>query len=119
MRAIGRPRQIEREEGRAIAKRIVCTEQEPVFRPPQHAHIVAVGIGNDPGSASERLTLAEVLQQIASGVIFYTIGATSGKTAYVEPFRCTWCGRVFIRSRADSVKDNNLDSLRYCAWKAA
>ena len=35
--------------------RIICTNQEPANKPPQHAHIVAVGVGID------RLTILKVL----------------------------------------------------------
>ena len=44
--------------------------------------------------------------------IFYTQGTTSGKVALVQNYACTRCGRVYIRSAADAVTDNDLDSLR-------
>jgi hypothetical protein len=50
---------------------------------------------------------------------FYTQGVHSGKIALVEPYVCTRCQRTYIRSRADSVEDNNLDNLRVCAWQSA
>jgi len=59
--------------------RIVCTNQEPVPNPPQHAHIVAVGVGNDPNAASQRYTLTQVLQMIDNGDGFYTQGTQTGK----------------------------------------
>ena len=96
--------------------RIVCTNQEPASQPPQHAHIVAVGIGDDPNKASRRLTLAEVIQMLDQGDQFYTQGVQSGKVAKVEKYACQYCRRYHIRSTADAVKDNNLDSLRICNW---
>ena len=95
---------------------IVCTEQEPASQPPEHAHIVAVGIGDDPDRETRRLTLSEVLQMIDRGDKFYTKGIQSGKTAWVEKYWCQHCRQYHIRSAADAVKDNNLDNLRYCNW---
>lgn len=97
--------------------RIVCTKQEPVSQPPSHAHIVAVGIGNDPSRATERLTLAEVIKKMKEGHRFYTYGSRTGKSAWVESYYCNSCKREHIRSKPDSTTDNNLDSLRYCNWK--
>jgi len=94
--------------------RIVCTKQEPASQPPQHAHIVAVGIGTDPKQYSRRLSLSEVLQMMERGDQFYTQGAQSGKVARVEKYWCQYCRRDHIRSTADAVKDNNLDNLGIC-----
>jgi hypothetical protein len=97
--------------------RIVCTEQQPASQPPNHAHIVAIGTGTDPDKASQRLTLAEVIQMIDKGDKFYTTGQKTGKTAWVEKFLCTHCRQYHIRSTPDATTDNNLDSLRYCNWQ--
>jgi len=94
--------------------RIVCTEQEPSYLPTTHAHIVAVGTGSDPDKASNRLTLAQVIHAIKNGNRFYTQGRTSGKVAWVYVVNCGHCRREIIRSGADAVYDNNLDSLRGC-----
>lgn len=96
--------------------RIVCTNQEPASEPPQHAHIVAVGVGTDPNRATQRLSLAEVIQMIDRGDQFFTQGVQSGKVARVEKYVCPHCRRYHIRSAADAVKDNNLDNLRICQW---
>jgi hypothetical protein len=48
-----------------------------------HAHIVAVGTGEDPQSASHRWTLWEVLQAMDQGDIFFTRGEHSGRVARV------------------------------------
>jgi hypothetical protein len=98
--------------------RIVCTEQEPVTQPTTHAHIVAVGTGNDPDTANRRWTLKEVLAAMGLGDTFYTQGKTSGKIARVVKYTCGLCGRTHIRSSPDAVQDNNLDSLRRCSWKS-
>lgn len=99
--------------------RIVCTEQEPAGAPPQHAHIVAVGIGDDQNAASKRLTLQEVIAMIDRGNQFYTKGERSGLIAQVIKVPCARCGRFIIRSTPDAVRDNNLDSLRYCRFNVA
>ncbi len=98
--------------------RIVCTEQEPVTQPTTHAHIVAVGTGNDPDSANKRWTLNEVLAAMDQGHTFYTQGKNSGKVAQVQKYVCQLCGRTHIRSTPDAVQDNNLDNLRRCSWKS-
>ena len=99
--------------------RIVCTEQQPAGAPPPHAHIVAVGIGSEPGRATERMTLAEVISALDKGTVFYTQGDRSGKIALVHKAWCPQCRHSIIKSAPDAVTDNNLDSLRFCAWKAA
>jgi hypothetical protein len=96
--------------------RIVCTEQEPVYQPTTHAHIVRVGTGDDPDRASQRWTLAEVIAGMDRGDVFYTRGKSSGAVALVEKYVCFQCRRTYIRSRPDAVADNNLDNLRRCNW---
>lgn len=97
--------------------RIVCTEQEPVGQPTTHAHIVAVGTGPDPGAASNRWTLAEVLTAMDAADTFYTQSPSTGAIAQVEKYTCLKCNRTYIRSTPDAVRDNNLDSLRSCSWR--
>jgi hypothetical protein len=96
--------------------RIVCTDQEPVYQPTTHAHIVSVGLGDNPDKASDKKTLAEVIAAIDRGDTFYTQGKSSGKVAIVRVVGCERCGRRIIRSAADAVQDNNLDYLRRCQW---
>ncbi|HKO97080.1 MAG TPA: DUF3892 domain-containing protein [Pyrinomonadaceae bacterium] len=96
--------------------RIVCTEQEPVTEPTTHAHIVRVGTGTDTEKADKRWSLNEVLAAIDKGDSFYTQGKETGKVAEVEKYICAKCRRTWVRSTPDSVKDNNLDSLRRCNW---
>jgi hypothetical protein len=97
--------------------RIVCTDQEPVYQPTSHAHIVAVGIGSNGSRADSRLTLDEVIAAIDRGEVFYTIGERSQKVAVVIKAPCGHCRRTIIKSAADAVIDNNLDSLRRCQWQ--
>ena len=99
--------------------RIVCTEQEPAGAPPKHAHIVAVGVGNDPNRAAQRLTTEQVIAMMDRGDRFFTKGDRSGRIAFVVKVYCTQCGRTIIKSAPDAVLDNNLDSLRYCHFQAA
>ena len=96
--------------------RIVCTEQVPVSQPTTHAHIVAVGTGASANKAEQRWTVDEVWAAIDRRDTFYTKGETSGKIAYVRKHVC--CNRRTLRSDADAVRDNNLDSLRRCSWKS-
>lgn len=99
--------------------RIVCTEQEPAGASPKHAHIVAVGVGDDSARAGERLTTDEVIAAMNRGHRFYTKGERSGRVATVIQVRCTPCNRIIIKSAPDAVEDNNLDSLRYCRFNTA
>jgi len=97
--------------------RIVCTEQQPGNLQPSQAHIVAVGIGTEATRATERMTLAEVIAAIDVGHVFYTQGERTGKIARVHKEWCPTRRHYIIKSAPDAVTDNNLDHLRYCAWK--
>jgi hypothetical protein len=98
--------------------RIVCTEQEPYYLPPTHAHIVAVGVNSNGGSrGEERLSLNDVIIAMDRGEVFYTYGEQSQKAALVQKAACPHCRRPIIKSAPDAVRDNNLDSLRYCNWQ--
>jgi hypothetical protein len=94
--------------------RITCTNQVPSNHPPQQAHIVQVGIGVTADTYRQLLTIDEVIAAMGRGEEFYTKGETSGREASVHKFWCTPCSRYYIRSGADAVTDNNLDSLTYC-----
>jgi hypothetical protein len=96
------------------AYRVICTNQEPASQPPQHAHIVSIGVGITPDHYNQRFTLQQVIQMIDRGDQFYTIGPSSGKKAMVEKYVCQHCRQYHIKSSADAVRDNNLDSLPYC-----
>lgn len=95
--------------------RIVCTDQEPSGQPDQHAHIVAVGVGDDQDKAQRKWTLDEVLRAIDRGDVFYTKGVKTGKLAIVMTYTCVSCRRVHIRSATDSILDNNLNHIRHCS----
>jgi hypothetical protein len=95
--------------------RIVCTNQIPATKPPQHAHIVAVGVGSDPGKYNASISLNQVIQMMNNGDKFFTQGINSGKIAWVEKYTCNYCNQTHIRSTPDKVADNNLDSLPYCS----
>jgi hypothetical protein len=97
--------------------RVVCTDQIPSNYHPK-GRIVAVGIGTDSGKASQQMSVAEVVSAIDRGHRFYTVGDTSGRTAWVEKYWCSPCGGWHIKTRADAVWDNNLDSLRACRWSS-
>jgi hypothetical protein len=95
--------------------RIVCTDQEPSGQLDKHAHIVAVGVGDDPTKAPRKWTLDEVLRALDHGDVFYTKGMNTGKVALVMKYTCARCRRGHIRSAADSVPDNNLNRIRRCS----
>jgi hypothetical protein len=94
--------------------RIVCTVKEPSGHQNPKEHIVAVGVG-DVVSMVTHWTLDAVLAAMDLADIFYTQGATSDRVALVQKYPCTQCGRVYIRSAADAVTDDDLDSLRRCS----
>lgn len=98
--------------------RIVCTTQYPPDQSHDHAHIVEVGVDTDSdGVANIRYTLSEVLSLMDKRDTFYTIGERTGRYITVEEFRC--CGRRYIRTKPDDVRDNNLDNLRRCRWASS
>ena len=94
--------------------RIVCTEQEPIYQPTTHAHIVAVGTGSESNKATQRWTLHEVISAMNAGTTFYTFSPSTNKVALVVKVSCFKCGQTIIRSAPDAVTDNNLDNLRRC-----
>ena len=95
--------------------RIICTNQEPAGQPNDRAHIVAVGTGTTPDKYDRYWSLAEVLNAMDQGNVFYTQGKNSGTVAYVQKYVCPNCTRTHIRSAPDAVQDNNLDNLPNCA----
>jgi hypothetical protein len=101
-----------------MSYRIVCTDQEPVYQPTTHAHIVGVGTGTNPDQADARWTLAQVISAIDRGEVFYTVGRTSGRKALVQVVACGHCRGRIIRSAPDATTDNNLDHLRRCQWRS-
>lgn len=97
--------------------RIVCTTQYPSDQTHDHAHIVEVGVDTDSdGRADQRYSLEKVLMIMDAGEYFFTIGEYTGKKIYVEDVRC--CGKRYIRTNPDEVRDNNLDKLRKCSWQS-
>ena len=73
-----------------------------------------MGVGDAVGTAAQ-WTLNAVLAAMDLADIFYTRGTTSDKVALVQKYACSQCGRVYIRSAADAMTDNDLDSLRRCS----
>ena len=101
------------QEATIATYRIVCTVKQPSGHANPNEHVVAVGVGDDASTAAP-WTLDAVLAAMDLADIFYTQGSTSGKVALVQKYACTQCRRVSIRSAADAVSDNDLDSLRRC-----
>ncbi|MFI4991419.1 MAG: hypothetical protein ACHQHO_10970 [Solirubrobacterales bacterium] len=96
-------------------RRIVCVETEH-----PHRHILAVGIGTEGSHATERMTVSAVRSAIANGDVFYTVGSVTGEVALVSPDDCRigGCTIKTIRTHPDDTRDDNLDEMRVCSWKA-
>lgn len=92
--------------------KIVCTLQEPRCKPNTEAHIVKAGTGDNGWSTL--WTVAEIYAAMDKGDVFYTVSPSTGKVAIVHKWTCSWCNLRSIRSAADAVTDNNLDSLNRC-----
>ena len=93
--------------------RVVCVNLK---NPSRHEHILTVGTGTDPDSATQQWAVERVRAEISNGTRFYTESPSTGDEAEVEPYLCG-CGVKTIRSTADAVTDNNLDNLRPCRWQ--
>lgn len=87
---------------------VVCVT---LLRPAQHRHIL--GIGTATSYAPTRWTVDDVWSAIAGGDRFYT-NDSRGRRAFVERWQCRRCGLRTLRTRADAVTDNNLDTLPPC-----
>ena len=83
---------------------------------PEHAHVIAVGIGSNLWEEKERLTLSQVIQKMDNGDRFFTQGFRTGKINWVEKYWCSHCGRDNIRSSPGVARDNDLEFQRYCRW---
>jgi len=92
----------------------VCDNQVPVDQPKTHAHIVEVGTGTTPQHYDHLWSVAEVIAATGRGDVFYALSPSSVEAARVIVIGCSACGRQIIRSSADAVTDNNLDSLPDC-----
>lgn len=75
-------------------------------------HITHVGVSGLPGV----MTVAQVRGSISRGNSFYTVSPTTRAVAGVEPYEAVELNQTIetIRSVADAVPDNNLNSLRAC-----
>ena len=73
-----------------------------------HGHILQAG-----PSGAERYTVEQIRGFLDSGNDFYVVGQNSGRRSQVAKYDCSRGIRT-IRSYADGVWDNNLDSLPSC-----
>jgi hypothetical protein len=81
-----------------------------------HEHITHLGLGDAAGYRS-RITVAEAIRQLRMpfGDRYYTVSPTTGRRAEVIEGGCEACGqRPYVRTTADGISDNNLNSLTYC-----
>jgi len=91
----------------------VCDNQVHVDQPKTHAHIVEV-TGTAPQHYDRLWSVAEVIDRESPGRSLYTLSPSAGEAARVIVVGCSVCGQQIIRSSADAVTDNNLDSLPDC-----
>lgn len=78
-----------------------------------HHHIESVG-ARDRSGVAHQFTVQDVYRRINAGDDFYVIGTSTGKRSEVGKYRCTQCLVQTIRSSADDVLDNNLDTQNPC-----
>jgi len=100
--------------GAGMRYRVVCDNQVPLDQPKTHAHIVEVGTGTTPHHYDRLWSVAEVIAANGRGDVFYALSASMGEAERVIVVRCSVCGQQIIRSSADAITDNNLDSLPDC-----
>jgi hypothetical protein len=101
---------------------IVCTDLMPVNAPRQHQHIVSVGVDTDKADnyANEKHSLQTVIDNIREKKdVYYTIGHVTGRQAAVEVAHCPACGHLIIKTRPDDTRDDNLETMRTCQWRAS
>lgn len=80
--------------------RIVCTEEEPVYLPTTHAHIVAVGTGTDPERADTRWTLMKFSPRWIAATASLPRGTTAGRSPGSRSTRAPAAGEhLFARLR--------------------
>jgi exo-beta-1,3-glucanase (GH17 family) len=93
--------------------RITCVIKSDPVHPHYHSHIVRVGIGDD-NVWHDMMTVDQVYSSINAGNRFYTKSKSTGAVALVHAYHCRQCATNSLQSAADSVPDNNLDSLPQC-----
>ena len=81
-----------------------------------HSHILSAQVQehvDDGWSPRTTLTVARIIEMLASGDQFETWSPTAKKTARVYKDTCNedGCEVETIRSAADAVTDNNLDNM--------
>lgn len=95
-----------------MAKRIVCTNQEPAGQDHDTAHIVEAGVGTSNGIPTKILDVDKIREDILlNNEAYYT--NYGGNKADVDRYTCS-CGYETIRSDPDSFTGNNLDKLPDC-----
>jgi len=94
-----------------VEYRIVCANKSEST--PTHHHIIQVGTGANEPQPDRQWTVDAVRAEISQGTRFYTFSESTWRVAEVDRHDCS-CGRKTIKTKGDSVKDNNLDNLRRC-----
>lgn len=78
-----------------MAKRIVCTVQDPDGASHQTAHVVRVGIGFSNGEPEMVQDVSEVREKIAGGDSYFA--NVDGERLEVTPYRCRTCEFETVR----------------------
>ena len=94
---------------------VVCTDKVATLTQPYHTHISHLGLATNSGT--QLVTREWVIQELRKpyGHRFYTISPTTGAVADVIEAGCERCGvRPYVRTTADGIHDNNLNSLNAC-----
>ena len=91
--------------------RIVCANKTGTT--PRHHHIIQVGTGASEAHTDRQWTVDVVRAEISQGTRFYTVSESTWNVAEVELYDCS-CGFKTIKTKCDSVEDNNLGNLRRC-----
>ncbi len=79
--------------------------------------VVCVNHAPAPGGTHQRITVAEAIMNLRSpyGDRYFTISPSTGRRADVIEGGCERCGqKPYVRTTADGIHDNNLNSLSYC-----
>ncbi len=94
---------------------VVCVDKAPAVGSPYHTHITHLGLATTGGT--KRVTREWMIQELRkpAGHRFYTISPNTGAVAEVIEAGCEVCGvKPYVRTTADGVYDNNLNSLEAC-----
>ena len=94
-----------------VRYRVIAVRCLDIRHPEMHRHVTSVVTGRGRGTHESSWTAAQVIDAIAQGHLFYTVGEATGKVAEIESFTCPMCGQEWIRTGEHAVADNTLELL--------